>query len=79
MNNAYIDALNGILSDMRLTAEGAVVLFENEAAPLFHLARNTEQQEARNAFNTIGNALYILRDSTRLLELLQWKDDWENA
>ena len=79
MNTTYIDALNDILSDMRLTAEGAVVLFENEAAPLFHLARNSEQQEARNAFNNIGNALYILRDSIRLLETLQWKEDWRNV
>lgn len=75
MNRFYEDVLTDILTDMRLTAEGAVTLFENEAAPLFVLAMDTKQHEAKNAFNTIGNAIYILRDSVRLLQLLQWKDE----
>ena len=59
----YLSETGDTFSDMRLIVEGAVSLFENEAAPLYTLAGKSGETAAQMAFNTVGNALYILRDS----------------
>ena len=55
----YLWNTGNSLSEMRLLIEGAVQLFENDAAPLNRLAMDNDA-EAANAFNTIGTALYSL-------------------
>ena len=60
MKGEYLWNTGNSLSEMRLLAEGAVQLFENDAAPLNRLALDNGNQTAANAFNTIGTALYRL-------------------
>lgn len=57
----YVWNTGNTFSDMRLIIEGAIVLYEDDALPLYEQADATEQQEARTAFDTIGSALYSLR------------------
>jgi len=53
---------------MRLLIEGAIVLFENDASSIMHLTRGKEHYRAQYAFNTIGAALYQLREKMNVLE-----------
>ncbi|MBQ4074569.1 MAG: hypothetical protein IJD39_05130 [Clostridia bacterium] len=62
----YVSKTLSISSIMRLIVEGAIVLYEEEAAPLFRLAK--DNREAQAAFNTIGKALYLLREQVKMLE-----------
>ena len=62
----YVSHTADIFSGMRLIVEGAIVLYEGDALPLFNLA--SEHQEAQTAFSTIGKALYDLRQSVIDLE-----------
>ena len=62
----YVSKTADIFSGMRLIVEGAIVLYEGDAVPLFNLA--SEHQEAQTAFSTIGKALYDLRQSVIDLE-----------
>ena len=57
--NDYVSKTLSISSIMRLVVEGAIVLYEGDAVPLYNLA--AEQPEAQGAFSTIGRALYDLR------------------
>ncbi|MBQ2700307.1 MAG: hypothetical protein IJF65_04020 [Clostridia bacterium] len=66
--NDYLIETGDTFSDMRLIVEGAVALFENEAAPLYSLAGKAGETAAQMAFNTVGNALYILRKNVIQLE-----------
>ena len=62
----YVSHTADIFSSMRLIVEGAIVLYEGDALPLFNLA--SEHQEAQTAFSTIGKALYDLRQYVLELE-----------
>lgn len=53
------------LADMRLIIEGAVLIYEDEASTLLRLARVHDQDSAALAFDTIGSALYSLREQIR--------------
>ena len=64
--NDYVSQTADIFSGMRLLIEGAIVLYEGDAVPLYNLA--AEHQEAQAAFSTIGRALYDLRQSVIDLE-----------
>ena len=64
----YVWNTGNTFADMRLIVEGAIVLYEDEALPLYEQADATEQQEARTAFDTIGGALYSLRRYIRELQ-----------
>ena len=65
----YLAETGDTFSDMRLIVEGAVALFENEAAPLYALAGKAGEAAAQIAFDTVGNALYLLRDNVIQLEM----------
>ena len=58
-------------SDMRLLAEGAIALFEDEADILSRLARDAGKVEAMTAFNDIGTALYAFRSYIKKLQATQ--------
>ena len=64
--NDYVSKTLSISSIMRLIVEGAIVLYEGDAVPLYNLA--AEQPEAQGAFSTIGRALYDLRQYVLELE-----------
>ena len=59
--NTYFWNVGNDIADIRLLAEGAVALFENEAVPLRQLGMTHNKEEAASAFDTIGTALYELR------------------
>ena len=56
---------------MRLLVEGAITLYEEDALSLQSLARDNQQPEAATAFDTIGTALYNLREHLRKLQAIQ--------
>ena len=62
----YVSHTADIFSGMRLIVEGAIVLYEGDAVPLFNLAK--DHKEAQIAFSTIGRALYDLRQYVLDLE-----------
>ena len=68
MPEDFVSNAGGIFSDMRLLIEGAIVLFENDASSIMHLTRGKEHYQAQYAFNTIGAALYQLREKMNVLE-----------
>ena len=55
-------------SEMRLLAEGAIALYENQATVLCSMARDADNHEAQIAFNDIGAALYELRSHMEELQ-----------
>ncbi len=61
MTGDYVWNTGNTFADMRLIVEGAIVLYEDDALPLYEQADAAGQQEARTAFDTIGSALYSLR------------------
>ena len=64
----YVSQTADVISSMRLLVEGAIVLYEGDALPLDTLAKNASLHEARAAFNTLGKALYDLRQHVKELE-----------
>ena len=65
MEECYIDISGGLLASMRLTVEGAVNLYETNAAPLHRLAKANNMRAEANAFDIIGAALYSLLENIR--------------
>ena len=59
----YLWNTGNALSNIRLLVEGAVTLYENDASGLCQLASSQQDQTAVIAFNTIGAALYDLRQN----------------
>ena len=59
--STYLWSTGNAWTDLRLLAEGAVSLYENECASLASLAAKEEKTETVLAFDTIGTALYDLR------------------
>ena len=68
MPEDFVSTAGDMFSDMRLLIEGAIVLFENDASSIMHLTRGKEHYRAQYAFNTIGTALYQLREKMNTLE-----------
>ena len=68
MKGEYLWNTGNSLSEMRLLAEGAVQLYENDAMPLGKLAIDSGSLTAADAFNTIGTALYSLLVHIRNLQ-----------
>ena len=67
--NTYFWNVGNDIADIRLLAEGALALFEDDAAPLHRLGMNNHEEVAASAFDTIGTALYDLRK--RIAEIQQ--------
>lgn len=67
--NTYFWNVGNDIADIRLLAEGALALFEDDAAPLHRLGMNNHEEVAASAFDTIGTALYDLRK--RIAEMQQ--------
>ena len=67
MEEFYMDVAMNLLYDIRLRIEGAVELYENDAAPLHRLAVENNMPTVAGAFDTIGSALYHLRQDIRSL------------
>ena len=59
----YLWNTGNALSNIRLLVECAVALYENDASELCRLALSQQDQTAAIAFNTIGAALYDLRQN----------------
>ena len=68
MPEDFVSNAGDIFSEMRLLIEGAIVLFENDGSSIMHLTRGKENYRAQYAFNTIGTALYQLREKMIALE-----------
>ena len=67
MDEFYMDFATNLLHDIRLRIEGAVILFERDAIPLRRLGVEHDKPVAVGAYDTIGSALYDLREDIREL------------
>ena len=74
MNEDYLDFTADAFCGMRLIVEGAIVLYEGDALPLDTLAKEANLSEARTAFNTLGKALYDLRQHIKELETASYQE-----
>ena len=74
MKGEFMWDTGGALDTMRLIAEGAVVLFEEDTSPITKLARDNGELIAGTAFNTICEALYSLRTLIRNLQEAHTKE-----
>lgn len=59
--NTYFWNVGNDIADIRLLAEGALALYEGDAEPLHRLGMKHNEEVAAAAFDTIGTALYDLR------------------
>ena len=60
--NTYFWNVGNDIADIRLLAEGALALYEGDAEPLHRLGMKSNEEVAAAAFDTIGTALYDLRE-----------------
>ena len=60
--NTYFWNVGNDIADIRLLAEGALSLYEGDAEPLRRLGMKNSEEIAASAFDTIGSALYDLRE-----------------
>ena len=67
--STYLWSTGNAWTDLRLLAEGAVSLYENECASLASLAAKEEKTETILAIDTIGTALYVLRARIQSMQL----------
>ena len=67
--NTYFWNVGNDIADIRLLAEGALALFEDDAAPLHKPGISNHAEAAASAFDSIGTALYDLRK--RIAEMQQ--------
>ena len=74
INDNFLDFAIDAISSMRLIVEGAIVLYEGDALPLDTLAKEANLSEARTAFNTLGKALYDLRQHIKELETASYQE-----
>ena len=56
-------------ADMRLLVEGAITLYEDDAESICSLTLDQKDKHAAIAFDTIGTALYDLREKIRNMQL----------
>ena len=69
--NEYLWKSSDAAAEIRLLVEGAIALYEGDAMGLQSMGHKNQQPEAATAFDTIGTALYDLREKARLLQELQ--------
>ena len=62
MEDSFLWISGNTLAQMRLLIEGTIVLFEDEASTLLHLAAKHKEYSASGAFDTIGTAIYDMRE-----------------
>ena len=62
MEDNYLWISGHVLAQMRLLIEGAIVLYEDEASTLLHLAAKHKEYSASGALDTIGTAIYDMRE-----------------
>ena len=74
MEESYLWKSGIIQYEMRLIIEGAIALYEGDAVPLLGLANESQQYDAADAFDTIGTALYGLREHVRNLQAAHRKE-----
>ena len=67
--NTYFWNVGNDIADIRRLAEGALSLYEGDAEPLHRLGMKHNEEVAASAFDTIGTALYDLRQ--RIAEMQQ--------
>ena len=60
--NTYFWNVGNDIADIRLLAEGALALYEGDAEPLHRVGMKYNKEVAASAFDTIGTALYDLRE-----------------
>ena len=60
--NTYFWNVGNDIANIRLLAEGALALYEGDAEPLHRLGMKNNEEVAASAFDTIGSALYDLRE-----------------
>jgi len=60
--NTYFWNVGNDIADIRPLAEGALSLFEGDAELLHRLGMQNNEEVAASAFDTIGTALYDLRE-----------------
>lgn len=79
--NTYFWNVGNDIADIRLLAEGALALYEGDAEPLHRLGMKNNEEVAASAFDTIGTALYDLREKiasmqySHLQETIHQSDD----
>ena len=56
-------------ADMRLLVEGAITLYEDDAESICSLTLDQTDKHAAIAYDTIGTALYGLREKIRNMQL----------
>ena len=82
--NTYFWNVGNDIADIRLLAEGALALYESDAEPLHRLGMKHNEEVAASAFDTIGTALYDLRQriaemqQNHLSEIIRQSADREN-
>lgn len=64
----YLWITGDAFTDMRLLVEGAITLYEDDASDIMRLLKGDDHREVRCAVNTIGQALYHMRDRIKKLE-----------
>jgi len=75
MEDDFMWVTGDAFSEMRILVEGALVLFENETAPLTRMCVEANEHAARSALNDIGGALYDMRRLVIRLQEAHWKED----
>lgn len=60
--NTYFWNVGNNIADIRLLAEGALALYGGDAEPLHRLGMKNNEEVTASAFDTIGTALYDLRE-----------------
>ncbi len=66
--NTYFWNVGNDIADIRLLAEGALALYEGDAEPLHRLGMKNNEEVAASAFDTIGTALYDLREKIAAMQ-----------
>ena len=79
MEEFYMDVVMNLMYDIRLRIEGAVELYEEDAAPLRRLALENDMLTSAAALGTIGSALYDLRRDIRSLHEAHIKENVRRA
>ncbi len=64
----YLWITGDAFTDMRLLVEGAITLYEDDASDIMRLLKGDDHREVRYAVNSIGQALYHLRERIKKLE-----------
>ena len=72
--NTYFWNVGNDITDIRLLAEGALALYEGDAEPLHRLGMKNNEEVAASAFDTIGTALYDLRERIAAMQQSHLKE-----